>query len=107
MEKLKQRWNIESNFQVLVIMLVFAVNGSLSVTLARPLLKLIGISQEFTAPLLFWFLRLLIMFIIYQILLVLIGTLFGQHKFFWNMEKKMLSRLGFNFFFKKQFTSDE
>jgi len=34
------------------------------------------------------------MFVIYQVLLVILGTLFGQHKFFWNMEKKMLSRIG-------------
>ncbi|WP_430966176.1 DUF6787 family protein [Spongiimicrobium sp. 2-473A-2-J] len=101
MEKLKQRWNIESNFQILVIMIVFAINGSLSVALAKPLIHLIGISQETTNLFVFWTIRLLMMFVIYQILLVLIGTLFGQHKFFWNMEKKMLSRIGFKFFFKK------
>jgi hypothetical protein len=26
--------------------------------------------------------------------LVIVGTIFGQKKFFWNMEKKMLQRIG-------------
>jgi len=94
MKKLKQKWNITSNFQFAVILLVFAVNGSLSVALAKPLLKLLGVSSEVTNPLVFWPVRILSMFILYQILLLIIGTLFGQYKFFWNMEKKMLSRLG-------------
>lgn len=100
MEKLKQRWNIESNFQIVIIFLVFAVNGSLSVALARPIMNFIGVSLEATNLIVFWILRILIMFIVYQVLLVVIGSLAGQHKFFWNMEKKMLSRIGFKKFFK-------
>ncbi len=95
MKKLKKKWNIKSNFQLTIILLVFTVNGSLSVAMAKPLMKVIGMSAEGTDPLIFWSVRILVMFVIYQILLVLIGTLFGQHKFFWNMEKKMLSRMGF------------
>ena len=37
---------------------------------------------------------LLILFPTYQVLLVVIGTLLGQHKFFWAFEKKMLKRFG-------------
>jgi len=102
MEKLKQRWNINSNFQLLVILLVFTINGSLSVALAKPFMQFIGLSLETLHPVLFWSFRILLMFVLYQILLVVIGTLFGQHTFFWNMEKKMLSRLGFNRFFYNQ-----
>jgi len=100
MNKLKQRWNITSNFQLIIIFLVFTINGSLSVAIAKPITNFIGISVETTNPFIFWTVRILLMFIIYQILLVVIGTLFGQHKFFWNMEKKMLSRLGLGNFFK-------
>lgn len=94
MKKLKQKWKIKSNFQFTIILLVFTVNGSLSVALAKPLLKRIGVSPEVTNSWVFWPVRMLSMFVLYQILLVIIGTLFGQHKFFRNMEKKMLSRMG-------------
>ncbi len=94
MKHLKKKWNITSNIQLITILLVFTVNGSLSVFLAKPLLHSLNITQTDLSPLLFWPLRILIMFIIYQVLLITIGWLVGQHEFFWNMEKKMLARFG-------------
>lgn len=94
MKRLKERWNIKSNFQVIMILLVFTINGSLSVFIAKPITKYIGISSDTTNPFIFWTVRILLMFVLYQILLIVIGTMLGQHKFFWNMEKKMLSRIG-------------
>jgi hypothetical protein len=44
----------------------------------------------------------MLIFSIYQFLLVIVGTIFGQYQFFWNMEKKMLKRIGFKRFFKKE-----
>jgi len=99
MEKLKQRWGINSNFQIAVIILVFAINGSLAVYLTNPVTHFIGISKETTALLLYWPIRIFVIFIIYQITLVIVGTIFGQREFFWNMEKKMLKRIGFGRFF--------
>lgn len=100
MEKLKERWGIESNFQVLIILLVFAINGSIAVYLADPLTDLIGISKESTAPYIYWPIRIFVVFVVYQITLVIVGTIFGQKKFFWNMEKKMLQRMGLGKFIK-------
>ena len=94
MDKLKQRWGIESNFQIAIIILVFAINGSLAVFLTNPITNILGIHKETTVPLLYWPVRILAIFIIYQITLVIVGALFGQKRFFWNMEKKMLQRLG-------------
>lgn len=94
MKKLKQRWGIDSNFQILIIFVVFAINGSFAVYIANPVTELIGISKETTSPFIFWPIRIFIIFIIYQITLVIVGTIFGQKKFFWNMEKKMLRRFG-------------
>jgi hypothetical protein len=37
------------------------------------------------------------MFVFYQILLIVNGTILGQFKFFWAFEKKMLSRFGIKF----------
>ncbi len=98
MDKLKERWGIESNFQVVIIFIVFAINGSLSMYLTNPITDLIGISKETTNPWVYWPIRILVVFVVYQITLVFVGALFGQKKFFWNMEKKMLSRMGFKRF---------
>ena len=94
MNKLKERWGVESNFQILIIFIVFAINGSIAVYLANPITHLIGISRETTAPYIYWPIRIFVVFVVYQVTLVIVGTLFGQKKFFWNMEKKMLQRVG-------------
>ncbi|MGA0828911.1 MAG: DUF6787 family protein, partial [Flavobacteriaceae bacterium] len=45
-------------------------------------------------PVIYWPLRIGLIFPLYQLLLVFFGALFGQFRFFWNFEKKMLRRLG-------------
>ena len=97
MEKLKKRWGIESNFQIIIIFIVFAITGSVSAKLAAPLTELIGITKENVSGWVYWPIRILLIFPIYQVLLVFFGWLFGQFKFFWAFEKKMLKRLGLGF----------
>ena len=101
MNKLKQKWGITSNWQFFIILVVFSVNGSLAVKLAKPLTHLIGVDRETASAWLYWPVRVMLIFPIYQFLLVIVGTIFGQHQFFWNMEKKMLKRMGFKRFFKE------
>ena len=98
MKKLKERWGITSNIQIIIILLVFSVTGSLSLKLSGVALEFLGIDKASMNPWFYWPLSILTTFILYQILLVSIGTIFGQHKFFWAMEKKMLSRIGFKRF---------
>ena len=105
MEKLKKRWGIDSNFAIVMILLVFAVTGSSSLKIARPLLDYIGFTREIFPMdwyfgVLYWTVRILIIFPIYQVLLIIFGWLFGQFNFFWRFEKKMLSRFGLGFLFK-------
>ncbi len=95
MNRLKQRWGIDSNFQIILILIVFAITGSTSAKLAGPLCDFLGIYQENSHWTLYWFARLVLIFPIYQVLLVSFGWLFGQFNFFWQFEKKMLSRMGF------------
>ena len=98
MNKLKEKWGITSNYQIIIILLVFSITGSIAVWIAKPVLNLVGLDKEVISPWLFWPIRIFIIFPIYQILIVIIGTLFGQFKFFWAFEKKMLFRLGFKRF---------
>ncbi len=97
MTNFKQRWNISSNWQLFVIILVFALTGSSSALIARPLLCWFGISKQATPIILFWICYILLIFPIYQILLVSIGFLFRQFSFFWRFEIKMLHSLKLGF----------
>lgn len=90
----KEHWGTTSNRQVAVIFVVFAVTGALSVVLANPVTRLIGLDRATTSPWIFWPIRIVIIFPIYQVLLVAVGTLLGQRRFFWDFEKQMLRRLG-------------
>lgn len=101
MQGLKKRWGIRSNLQLTIIFIVFALTGSASAWLSRPFCLWLGITKEDIG---FWFtpLRLLMIFPIYQILLVFIGTLFGQFQFFWAFEKKMLRSMKLGFLLPKE-----
>lgn len=100
MDKLKKRWGIDSNFQIIIIFVVFGITGSISTKLAAPVTEFIGLDVETTSSWVYWSARILLIFPIYQVLLVFFGWLFGQFQFFWNFEKKMLNRLGLGFLFK-------
>ena len=97
MKKLKERWGFTGNKQIVIIFLVFAITGFSSLQLAKPFLTLIGIPDTFEPHWLYRVLRLLLIFPIYQVLLVFVGFIFGQFSFFWNFEKKMLERLKLGF----------
>lgn len=105
MKKLKERWGITSNFQLTVIFIVFAITGSTSAWISKPILSAIGITRDSMNPLIYWPLYIILILPVYKILLIIIGTLFGQHNFFKNFLFKMLRsmRLGIipDFFEKK------
>lgn len=105
LNQLKDKWNIKSKFQIIVIFIVFALTGTASLKFAEPVLDFLSINintfEGFLLGKLFYYLlRIIIIFPIYQILLILIGTLFFQFKFFWQLEKKLLCKIGFKFLFK-------
>ncbi len=116
MKRLRKHWNIQSNWQLFVILLVFSLTGSSSAYLAEPALTYIGLERDdFSEG--FWFgglgyylLYFVFIFPIYLLLLAGFGWLFGMFSFFWKFEKKMLKRLGLAFLFrgrnkKKEFLS--
>jgi len=80
-DNLKNRWGVNSNIQVILIFITFALSGSSSVYVMKFLNPVIGIGD--TTP--FW-LKLLSFVVltlpVYNIILIIIGTLLGQHTFF-------------------------
>lgn len=99
-KKLENRWKTDYRWEMIAIFIVFAATGSSAARLSGPFLEWIGLSAEKMNGGLFWTLRILLIFPVYQVLLVAFGWLFGQYQFFWEFEKKMLKRMGFKRFFK-------
>ena len=101
-EKLKRRWNIESNFQVVIILIVFTITGSTTVYLKQIIFEWLQITSE--TPLIIKVpVYVLVILTVYNILLLIVGFIFGQFKFFLEFEKKFFSRI----LFRKKQTSSE
>tara|TARA_B100000809_G_scaffold261929_1_gene311807 strand:+ start:420 stop:917 length:498 start_codon:yes stop_codon:yes gene_type:complete len=93
-KKLENKWIVEQRWEIIRIFIVFAITGSSSLFIGRPIIYAIGITKENLNPFIYWVLFIIIGLVFYQILLVTFGWLFGQFKFFWEFEKKMLKRFG-------------
>ncbi|MDB4835472.1 hypothetical protein OAH12_02675 [Cyclobacteriaceae bacterium] len=93
-QKLKEKWEIENNTQLIMILIVFSITGSSLGFVLKPVLAMLGIGKE-TPWLIHVPVYILIAYPMYQVLLLMWGTLLGQFQFFWNFEKKMLKRFGF------------
>tara|TARA_Y100000590_G_scaffold305201_1_gene344248 strand:- start:55 stop:471 length:417 start_codon:yes stop_codon:yes gene_type:complete len=94
MDILFKRLNVHSFSQFVLVMIVFAVTGSLSLIVTFQFMDTVGINSVNTSPYLFWPVRIIFLFFSYQILLLLVAIPFGQFKYFLNFERKILSRLG-------------
>ena len=98
-KSLAVKWEVTYQWELIAIFLVFAVTGSTATKISGPIIEFLGLKDSISNAFIFWTLRILIIFPIYQVLLVIFGWLFGQFQFFWAFEKKMLSRMGFKKFF--------
>lgn len=91
-EKLKQRWGVESFGGLLLILFIFSITGMTALYIRKFAFHWLGIDEE--TPLwiesIVW---ILVVFPSYQILFLLYGFLLGQFEFVWNFEKKNLHRL--------------
>lgn len=92
LEKLKNRWKIQSNYQLFIILLVFTITGSATVFVKKFIFELIKITSETNL-----FIKvpvyILVVLVVYNILLLVVGFLFGQFNFFKEFEKKFFSKI--------------
>ena len=89
---IKRKWGIKSNLQLLIIFLVFGITGSTAAWISKPILDFIGLEQKTISAWIYWPVRIIVIFPLYQTLLLIIGTLFGQSAFFKNFIKRMFRR---------------
>ena len=90
-DKIKKRYALESNLQLVLIFIVFAITGSSAMYVRKFVFELIGITDD--TPL-YVVIPLYVITIIpsYQVLLLFWGFVFRQFDFFLNFQKKSLSR---------------
>jgi len=93
-ERLKDRWNIRTNIQLVVIITAFALTGSSSVYVSEKIKTTVGQSGFFNDTLLTIIKWVFIVTPVYLVLLVTIGSLLGQRTFFVAFAKKMLKGMG-------------
>ena len=91
---LKDKWNLKSNFQLVIILIVFAITGSGSLYISKPLMEFLSISSENMDIYLYWILSFIIVTVVYQFVLRIVAVVFGQFNWFWNFEKKILKKMG-------------
>ena len=91
-KKLKKKWGIKSNLQLLIIFVVFGITGTTAALVSNPILEFIGLKKDNISDWTYWITRIIIIFPLYQILLFIIGSLFGQFEFFKNFIKKTFRR---------------
>lgn len=90
-ERLKQRWKLESVFQVVVVLAVFACTGFTVLFIKKPVLHfLVGKQGDSTLASVFYYLLILPL---YNVILLGYGFLFGQFSFFWEFEKRFFHRI--------------
>jgi peptide-methionine (S)-S-oxide reductase len=90
---LKKRWNIDSNIQFILILIVFSLTGMATLWVRKAIWPLLGLAPD-TSFFIKVPLYILIIFPVYQILQLIIAFVFGQFRFFWEFEKKMFRRIG-------------
>ena len=90
-QKLKERWQVQSTWQVIIILVVFAFTGTTVALIAKPLLRAVFAPDE--VPTWATILYYILILPVYNVLLLIYGFLFGQFSFFWNFEKRFFSRL--------------
>ena len=91
MERLRQRWKLESLWQVIVVLIVFACTGFTIFFIKKPLLHFLAGAEgdTLTASVLYY----IFILPLYNLLLLAYGFVFGQFEFFWKFEARFFNRL--------------
>lgn len=86
--RLQEKWELNSVFQVLIILVVFSLAGSTIAMTKEYYFSYLGFDEHTNL-----FLKIITALLVYQVVLLFYGTLLGQFKFFWKKEKKMFQGL--------------
>jgi Na+-driven multidrug efflux pump len=88
-ERLRTRWKLDSAWQVIIVLLVFACTGFTVMLLKRPILQLFNSENTTTVTVAYY----LLILPVYNVILLAYGFIFGQFDFFWEFEKRFVKRI--------------
>jgi hypothetical protein len=90
-ERLKVKWDVETDRRMVVIFIVFAITGTATLFVRRALFDALGIDidNKTIAVIVKW----VAIYFIYQIVLLAIGSICQEGKFFWWFIRKMNLRM--------------
>ena len=71
-----------SKLHLLKIFIIFGLAGSLSVVLSEPILQLVSIEKFISNKFFYWLIRLILIFPIYQFVLIGLALVFGEFRYF-------------------------
>lgn len=91
-KKLQQKWGVGIK-QFWIVFIAFGFTGITTAYLTKTITEWVGIGENTWVG---WkiILKLSMLVFGYQIILLIYGALFGQWKFFWSYEKKLLQKIG-------------
>jgi len=86
----QERWKLKNIRQVMIILIIFTCAGFTILFLKKPVLEILDPGGDNL-----WFdvLYFILIWPIYNLVLLFYGFIFGQFSFFWEFEKKMFRRI--------------
>jgi len=93
LQKIIDKFHAESFKHLIIIFLVFALSGSASLLMSSSILTAINLKELINFYPLYLLVRIILLIPIYQLVLIIIATVFGEFRYFWNFEKKFFKRL--------------
>ena len=93
LQKIINKFHAKSFKHLIIIFLVFALSGSASLLMSSSILTAINLKELINFYPLYLLVRIILLIPIYQLVLIIIATLFGEFRYFWNFEKKFFKRL--------------
>ena len=92
-KKIIDKFHARSFKHLLIIFLVFALSGIASLLMSSSILNAINLKELIKFYPLYLLVRIIFLIPIYQLVLIIIATVFGEFRYFWNFEKKFFKRL--------------
>ena len=93
LQKIINKFHAKSFKHLIIIFLVFALSGSASLLMSSLILNAINLKELIVFYPFYLLVRIILLIPIYQLVLIIIATLFGEFRYFWNFEKKFFKRL--------------
>ena len=91
--KLMKYFKAKSLNHLILIFIIFGISGSLTLILSEPIINFIKMNEILENIFILLLLRIIIIFALYQLVLISIATIFGEFNYFLSFERNMFKKL--------------